>query len=197
MRVPDAAVEAAYVAEAEHARTRRPDGGGHAMPPRDQVRRMLEAAAPVLAAEERARIRALLPYNVNCCEGFPAAVADMIGEHGDDAVNAAQLRRAAVPPGRYAQGARSPVVYVWLCAPCAGFAPLPGLKGDGAYHCGGCGYYVAEVHRFPAVIDSARDCCCPPVHQRVTGDLRAHAHKDEPDPALVAALAADYCEVPS
>jgi len=34
-------------------------------------------------ADERARIRSLLPYNINCCEGFPAAVADMIGEHGD------------------------------------------------------------------------------------------------------------------
>ena len=82
MNVPDAITDAAMDAEVEYARTRRPDGGGHAMPPRDQVRRLLAAAFPLIAAEERARIRDLLPYNVNCCEGLPAAVADMIGEHG-------------------------------------------------------------------------------------------------------------------
>ena len=47
------------------------------------VRDMLEAAQPWIRADERARIRSLLPYNVNCCDGFPAAVADMIGEHGE------------------------------------------------------------------------------------------------------------------
>lgn len=36
-----------------------------------------------IRADERARIRSLLPYNHNCCGGFPAAVADLIGEHGD------------------------------------------------------------------------------------------------------------------
>ena len=36
-----------------------------------------------IRADERARIRSLLPYNINCCDGFPAAVADLIGEHGD------------------------------------------------------------------------------------------------------------------
>lgn len=41
------------------------------------------AAEAAIRADERARIRSLLPYNVNCCDGFPAAVADMIGEHGD------------------------------------------------------------------------------------------------------------------
>jgi hypothetical protein len=44
---------------------------------------VVAAVEPVIRADERARIRALLPYNVNCCDGFPAAVADMIGEHGD------------------------------------------------------------------------------------------------------------------
>jgi hypothetical protein len=45
--------------------------------------RIGQAVAAQAAYNERARIRSLLPYNVNCCEGFPAAVADMIGEHGD------------------------------------------------------------------------------------------------------------------
>jgi len=44
--------------------------------------RIGEAVAKAARADERARIRSLLPYNVNCCAGFPAAVADMIGEHG-------------------------------------------------------------------------------------------------------------------
>lgn len=82
VNVLDAIIDAAMAAEAEYAKTRRPDGRGWGMPPRDQVRRLLAAAFPLIAAEERARIRDLLPYNVNCCEGFPAAVADMIGEHG-------------------------------------------------------------------------------------------------------------------
>jgi hypothetical protein len=81
--IPDEIINAAIAAEVEYAQTRKPDGGCHAMPPRSQVRRLIEAAAPLIAAEERARIRALLPYNVNCCEGFPDAVADMIGEHQD------------------------------------------------------------------------------------------------------------------
>jgi hypothetical protein len=81
--IPDEIIDAAFAAEIEYAQTRKPDGGGHSMPRRGQVRRLIEAAAPLIAAEERARIRALQPYNVNCCEGFPDAVADMIGEHGD------------------------------------------------------------------------------------------------------------------
>lgn len=44
--------------------------------------RIGEAVAEAARADERANIRSLLPYNVNCCEGFPAAVADLIGEHG-------------------------------------------------------------------------------------------------------------------
>jgi hypothetical protein len=45
--------------------------------------RIGQAVAAQAAYNERARIRSLLPYNVNCCDGFPAAVADMINEHGD------------------------------------------------------------------------------------------------------------------
>jgi hypothetical protein len=48
------------------------------------LRNILAGVAPLIRADERARIRSLLPYNVNCCESFPAAVADLIGEHGDD-----------------------------------------------------------------------------------------------------------------
>ena len=82
MIIPDEITEAAITADAEWARTH-PGGPTWNRPPRDQVRRLLEGAWPLIAAEERARIRALLPYNVNCCDGFGAAVADMIGEHGD------------------------------------------------------------------------------------------------------------------
>jgi hypothetical protein len=45
--------------------------------------RIGEAVAKAARADERARIRSLLPYNVNCCDGFPAAVADLTGEHGE------------------------------------------------------------------------------------------------------------------
>jgi hypothetical protein len=55
---------------------------------------VVRAAAPHIRADERARIRSLLPYNVNCCEGFPAAVADLIGEHEDTPSASGE----AVPP---------------------------------------------------------------------------------------------------
>lgn len=50
MTAPREAVDAALDAEAEYARTRQPDGRGHAMPPRDQVERLLAAAVPHLPA---------------------------------------------------------------------------------------------------------------------------------------------------
>jgi hypothetical protein len=80
--IPDEIIDAAFAAEIEYAQTK-PGSGCHAMPPRSQVRRLIAAAAPRIAAGERARIRDLLPYNVSCCEGFGDAVADMIGEHQD------------------------------------------------------------------------------------------------------------------
>lgn len=49
-----------------------------------QRRAIIEHAVPYIAAAERKRLRSLLPYNVNCCEGFPAAVADLISEHAED-----------------------------------------------------------------------------------------------------------------
>ena len=81
MIIPDEAVQAAMARRADLPADR-PDPA--VLSDETLTRKMLEAAMPFLAAEERARIRALLPYNVNCCDGFPAAVADMIGEHGDD-----------------------------------------------------------------------------------------------------------------
>jgi hypothetical protein len=85
-----------------------------------------------------------------------------------------RLPRGVVPPGTYAKGGRSPVVYVLLCAPCAGYAPLtnPGYGGFGA-HCQGCGAWTREVHRFQALIMSAANggCMCTTEHPQVTGDL--------------------------
>lgn len=71
-----------------------------------------ETPGPTDAAirgDERARIRSLVGYNVSCCEGFPAAVADLIGEHGDSApadgpgtaeTELARLRNGAATLGR-------------------------------------------------------------------------------------------------
>lgn len=80
MNIPDEAVRAAMARRADLLADN-PDQ--MVLSDKTLTRLMLEAAAPFIAAEESARIRALLPYNVNCREGFPAAVADMIGEHGD------------------------------------------------------------------------------------------------------------------
>jgi hypothetical protein len=83
------------------------------------------------------------------------------------------LPRGIVPPGTYAGGTRSPVVQVYLCPPCGGYAPITDLDYSGALSgwCQGCGSQSREVHRFPAVIDSAAGCSCTKWHERVTGDL--------------------------
>lgn len=88
----------------------------------------------------------------------------------------ANLPRGVIPPGTYAKGARSPVVYVFLCPVCAGYAPtVP--EDDPLYpvgaHCQGCGAYVREVHQFQALIMSAANggCMCTTEHRQVTGDL--------------------------
>jgi len=84
------------------------------------------------------------------------------------------LRRGVVPPGRYAQGGRSPIVYVYLCAYCAGYAPItePGYSCH-AGNCQGCGTASRELHRFQALIMSAANggCMCTTEHPQVTGDL--------------------------
>lgn len=82
--------------------------------------------------------------------------------------------RGAVPPGRYARGGRSPIVHVWLCAPCAGYAPL--TAEGGTYQpgqCDGCRASSRELHRFQALIMSAANggCVCDSHHLQVTGDL--------------------------
>ena len=103
------------------------------------------------------------------------AGASPVLQGGED-VNEEQLPRGVVPSGTYARGGRSPVVYVFLCPVCAGYAPtVPEdypLYPTGA-HCQGCGSYVREVHRFQALIMSAANggCMCITEHPQVTGDL--------------------------
>jgi len=84
-----------------------------------------------------------------------------------------ELPRGTVPPGTYAGGARSPVVYVWLCPQCAGYAPVLPEDDWLLPHCQGCGAYVREVHRFQALIMSAANggCMCDTGHRQATGDL--------------------------
>lgn len=84
-----------------------------------------------------------------------------------------QISRSAVPRGTYAGGARSPVVYVYLCPTCAGYAPALPAGAPESAHCQGCGAYVREVHRFQALIMSAANggCMCDLGHRQVTGDL--------------------------
>src|SRR6184192_2647302 len=89
-----------------------------------------------------------------------------------------KLPRGIVPPGTYAKGGRSPVVYVRLCAPCAGYAPITDEDYEG-YLCGrcqGCGAESRELHRFQALILSAANggCMCSG-HPQVTGDLPTEA----------------------
>lgn len=90
-------------------------------------------------------------------------------------MSAAQLPRGIVPPGTYAKGGRSPVVYVLLCPVCAGYAPMTGEDYDGflSGRCQGCGAGSRELHRFQALILSAANggCMCTSSHPQVTGDL--------------------------
>lgn len=94
-----------------------------------------------------------------------------------DVTSRDSMPKGVVPRGRYAQGGRSPIVYVFLCPPCAGYAPIsaPGYEGFLSGRCQGCGGYSRELHRFPAVIHSAGSCQCESSHRRVTGDLPASA----------------------
>lgn len=79
----------------------------------------------------------------------------------------------AVPPGPYAQGQRSPIVWVLLCSVCAGFGPTTPEDYRGALsgQCAGCGTHVRELHRFRAWIDSTSGCRCRGSHDRVVGDV--------------------------
>lgn len=85
------------------------------------------------------------------------------------------LQRGIVPPGTYAGGRRSPIVWVLLCPPCAGYAPTTDAGYDGPLsgRCRGCGCHCRELHRFRALIMSAASggCWCTTPHPQVTGDL--------------------------
>lgn len=80
-----------------------------------------------------------------------------------------------VPPGRYAQGARSPIVAVYLCAGCAGFAPFTwdDYQGFLSGRCAGCGIQSRELHKFRAWIDTACGCRCDHGHDQIYGDMWA------------------------
>ncbi len=89
----------------------------------------------------------------------------------------AGFERGVVPPGRYAQGGRSPIVWVLLCPGCAGFAPFTpeDYLGFLSGQCAGCGNQTRELHRFRAWIESAAGCQCRSEHPRVVGDVRVPA----------------------
>jgi hypothetical protein len=85
--------------------------------------------------------------------------------------------KGEVPVGRYAQEQRSPIVWVRLCAGCAGFAPFTSLdyRGQLSGRCQGCGTNSRELHRFRAYIDSASGCSCETHGEPFVGDLAAAA----------------------
>lgn len=74
---------------------------------------------------------------------------------------------------------RSPIAYVHLCPACGGYEPFTPEDYYGALSgcCQGCGSEHRELHRFPAVIDSARECACTKMHSRVTGNLSAGSER--------------------
>jgi hypothetical protein len=80
-----------------------------------------------------------------------------------------------VPPGRYAQEQRAPIVWVLLCAGCAGFAPFTTEDYNGflSGRCHGCGISSRELHRFRAWIDTAPGCNCNGGHEQMKGDVWA------------------------
>lgn len=88
------------------------------------------------------------------------------------------FKRGVVPSGTYAKGTRSPIVYVRLCTPCAGYAPTtdPGYSGALPGRCQGCGGNSRELHKFQALILSAANggCFCEG-HRQVSGDLPTEA----------------------
>lgn len=88
-----------------------------------------------------------------------------------------------VPSGTYAQGKRAPIVWVLLCAGCAGFAPMttPDYEGFLTGQCQGCHRRSRELHRFRAWIDTAPGCNCTGSHPQMRGDVVAKDNvSDEP-----------------
>lgn len=90
-------------------------------------------------------------------------------------------KRGEVPPGRYAAGGRSPIVAVFLCAGCAGFAPFTDEDYEGflSGQCNGCGQSSRELHRFRAWIDTACGCRCRGGHDQMFGDVWAADHAEK------------------
>lgn len=86
--------------------------------------------------------------------------------------------RGVVPPGRYVRGERAPIVWVLLCAGCAGFAPTTAedYRGFLSGRCAGCRIDSRELHRFRAWIDTAPGCNCTGGHPQVHGDMLAAHH---------------------
>ena len=87
------------------------------------------------------------------------------------------LQRGVVPPGRYAHGGRSPIVWVLLCAYCAGFEVQTdeGYEGFLSGRCQGCDIWSRELHKFKAWIDTADGCgsSCEGRHPQAVGDIDA------------------------
>lgn len=99
------------------------------------------------------------------------------------------------PPGPYAHGARSPIVWVRLCASCAGYAPYTPEAYNGALSggCAGCGAWSRETHRFPAHIDSSTGCSCGTHGDPLVGDLQLGSDPDGYDAEV--APVRDYDEL--
>jgi hypothetical protein len=92
------------------------------------------------------------------------------------------MPRGVVPPGTYAKGGRSPIVYAWLCPVCAGYAPMS--DENDKYQpgqCDGCRATSRELHRFQAMIMSAANggCFCDTHGPQVTGDLPTRQSADQ------------------
>lgn len=83
--------------------------------------------------------------------------------------------KGIVPTGRYAGETRAPIVWVLLCAGCAGFAPQTTADYEGflSGRCQGCATYSRELHRFRAWIDTAPGCNCTGGHPQMRGDVYA------------------------
>jgi len=76
---------------------------------------------------------------------------------------------------------RAPLVWVRLCARCAGFEPATAEDYVGylSGRCQGCGDYSRELHEFAAFIHSAAGCRCRDRHDGpAVGDLAALAAAD-------------------
>lgn len=88
-----------------------------------------------------------------------------------------------IPDGRYSGGERAGIVWVHLCAYCAGFAPItePDYEGGLSGRCEGCENHSRELHRFRAFIDSVSGCSCRGGHPQAVGDVEAFSEAAKAD----------------